>query len=78
MCTPQYKIQFGINGQQTTDDGQRTTNHTRNVVRCFLRRDAPPARIKQESPLTILRHFNTTSFNMENGVFECWDIFGKK
>ena len=78
MRTPRHRIQFRINGQQTTDDGQRTTNHTRNVVRCFLRRDAPPARIKQESPLTILRHFNTTSFNMENGVFKCDDVFYAK
>lgn len=28
-----------------------------------------------ESPLTVLRHFNTPSFNMENGVFECQDVF---
>ena len=36
MRTPRHRIQFRINGQQTTDNRQQTTDNKRNVVRCFF------------------------------------------
>ncbi len=36
MRTPRHRIQLGINGQQTMDDGQRTTNGMLSVF-CFPR-----------------------------------------
>ena len=50
MRTPRHRIQFRINGRWTTDN-------KRNVVRCFLRRDAPPARIQQQIPINSFTIF---------------------